>query len=197
VTLLRSRLAALSAIVGGGLLLFDQTEVRYPSGSAATDIVVIEPERRAVFASEVTARQSDLASGGGYITIEGWNHRYPDYGRRVVGEMVYKAYFNNPGLYRVWVRARWHDSCGNSLTLLVRPDRSAPIPLADPRHLIGNDNHFQGWHWIRGPALNLEKGAYEVLLGTRESNVDIDVVILSSASAYRPDEINITPGPHR
>jgi hypothetical protein len=153
--------------------------VRVPRGTAVA--VDIEPERNGRFDPATRPLSASDASGGGFIAIQGWEISDPDYGHRVAGETAYAFETSVAGTYHSWVRARWGGTCNNSITMAVVPRGSvgARAPEQVLRHLVGNDQVFEEWHWVRGPVLELESGAYDALIGTRESNVLVDRIILT------------------
>lgn len=75
------------------------------------------------------------------------------------------------GVFSLWARARWKHVCANSIQ--VNLDGGPPL-------LIGNEEEFGHWHWVRHDIpVPLEGGAHELIISAAESDVDVDRILLS------------------
>jgi len=86
------------------------------------------------------------------------------------------------GSYCVWVRVRWRDSCGNSLSIMVDGGQTA---------LLGEDHIYGAWHWVRagGPRPEkflLDAGPHRVTLLEREDGIAFDQVLFTKDGRYTP-----------
>ncbi|MBS3762344.1 MAG: hypothetical protein KGZ25_03460 [Planctomycetes bacterium] len=70
----------------------------------------------------------------------------------------------------VWVRAKWNDGCGNSITLRVD----------DRDFVVGNDGTYRSWHWVPGPTLTLGSGSHALRLIAREDGLGVDEILLTN-----------------
>ena len=185
---LSHRIALVLVLMAAALLcLADAVQIRTRPDEGQSVVLLIEPEQNNVFHPRTQPHQSRRTSGGGFVSIEGWNIKDPEYGQKIAGETAYPVRVPAPGVYQVWVRTRWAGPCANSVTLLARRKRagaekgfSAQRHADTNRHLVGNDMTQQVWHWVRGPQFTLDAEEYELLLGTREANAAVDCILLTS-----------------
>lgn len=87
--------------------------------------------------------------------------------------------------YAAWVRARWRDSCGNSLMLQVDGVFSATV---------GQDAVYGAWHWVRaggprGKPFRLGPGKHAVAVLEREDGIELDQVLFTADLAFIPSGI--------
>jgi hypothetical protein len=83
-----------------------------------------------------------------------------------------------PGEYRLWGRAWWSDSCGNSFT----------VAMDDGAHaVLGQDATYGRWHWVRGGVYVLARGPHTLTIANREDGARLDQVFLSQDDAYVPN----------
>jgi hypothetical protein len=87
--------------------------------------------------------------------------------------------------YAAWVRARWRDSCGNSLLLQVDGVFSATV---------GQDAVYGAWHWVRaggprGKPFRLGAGKHAVALLEREDGIELDQVLFAPDGDFIPSGI--------
>ena len=150
-------------------------------GDALDRAIVIEPEERPL-AARVIAVAAENSSGSGYVVIYGWDVTHPNYGVEVAGETAYSFDVAEAGVYALWIRVRWSGVCANSVTVATRERGGGDVS----RHLVGNDPVFKKWHWIPAFPVELEPGAHEILLGTREHGADVDCMLLVQDPDYIP-----------
>lgn len=81
------------------------------------------------------------------------------------------------GLHYGWIRAKWNDSCGNSVFLAVA-DGSPSI--------VGEDHLYGTWHWVPAGRFRLKAGTVPVNLSEREDGVAVDQVLFTPEKSYRP-----------
>ncbi|MBI4363881.1 MAG: hypothetical protein HY568_00470 [Candidatus Latescibacteria bacterium] len=181
----------LQGVVAVGVLILAANEAslhsRAPAG--ATTLLRIEPEHHDVFNAGTRSHAESGASGGGFISIDGWDVKAPDYGRKVAGETAYPFEVSVPGTYFCWVRAKWQGTCSNSVTMAIAPGSGAAAGERREnraQHLIGNDLVFNEWHWVRGPSFELKSGRYVCLVGTRESQPMVDCIVLTVDERFDP-----------
>lgn len=93
------------------------------------------------------------------------------------GRAAFDVDVQQPGRYTAWVRARWRDSCGNSVTLHVDDQ---------PPHDAGQDAVYGTWHWVEGGQYDLSKGTHRIQLIEREDGVALDHVLLSPDEQFTP-----------
>lgn len=118
-------------------------------------------------------RGPDVTAAGGSCIALPEGAQTPD--RR--GRVVHSAEVPGKGTYYAWVRARWNDSCGNSVSLKVGD--SAPS-------LVGEDHLYGTWHWVPGGRFELDEGHLEVTIIEREDGVAVDQVLFTPRERYRP-----------
>jgi len=88
------------------------------------------------------------------------------------------------GDYQVWLRARWRDSCGNSLDLTIDGQQ--------PR--VVQDNIFAAWHWVEAGTYRLEAGKHELSLGEREDGIAVDQILFTRDAEFLPTGAVTTAG---
>lgn len=90
---------------------------------------------------------------------------------------VYAFSLSRATTLTLWLRASWHDGCGNSI--------AASIDDAPPR-LVGNDGSYHTWHWVRAFQVELVAGEHELKLHPREDGLALDQLLLTSDPAAHP-----------
>jgi hypothetical protein len=78
------------------------------------------------------------------------------------------------GRYRLWLRCRWSDSCGNSMGVAL--DALEPVT-------VGQDALYQLWHWVDAGEADLAAGPHTITVHEREDGVAIDQVLACPAAA--------------
>ncbi len=151
--------------------------------SATIAVEVFEAER----ATMVEAEAADMiappfeigtdpaASGGKYI----FHRRPPDFAPQPVpddhetgGYADFKFRLPAAATVRVWIRAFWLDSAGNSFWI------SADGGLET---IIGNDAGTD-WHWVKGPVYALQASEHTVRIHNRETGSRLDKVLIAPAA---------------
>jgi hypothetical protein len=83
---------------------------------------------------------------------------------------------------KIWVRAWWEGSCGN--TVCVRLGEQGKILT------VGNDGTYDSWHWLEVPGtFSLEKGTITLYLLNREDGIRIDQILLTNDMEYFPQGV--------
>ncbi len=77
----------------------------------------------------------------------------------------------------VWIHARWHNSCGNSLSLTL--DEGKPVS-------VGQDAVYGTWHWVKAGRFALAAGAHKLALLEREDGIAVDQLLLAADEAFAP-----------
>jgi hypothetical protein len=85
----------------------------------------------------------------------------------------------DPATCKVWVRAWWEGSCGNTVCIRVG-DQGKNLT-------VGNDGTYDAWHWLEVPtSFALEKGTHTIYLLNREDGIRIDQLLVTSDMEYYP-----------
>jgi hypothetical protein len=90
---------------------------------------------------------------------------------------VYPFSLSKPATVVLWLRASWHDGCGNSI--------AASFDGAPPR-LVGNDGTYHVWHWVRGFEADLAAGEHELRLHPREDGLALEQILITSDLGTHP-----------
>ena len=133
------------------------------------DILRIEAEASASLTPVIALAQDSLASGKACIEIA--------QGKGIkTGEASYNFEIKKKGVYYLWMRVWWIDSCGNSITAIVDGGEGKDKPFT-----IGQDGTYKSWHWVNAKVrLPLDTGRHTLLLKNREDGIKIDQIIFSS-----------------
>lgn len=95
------------------------------------------------------------------------------------GGAVYEVELAAPATCKIWIRAWWEGSCGN--TVCLRVDDGGKILT------IGNDGTYDAWHWLEAPVtFTLDKGVHTLYLLNREDGIRIDQILITSQMDYYP-----------
>jgi hypothetical protein len=78
------------------------------------------------------------------------------------------------GRYRLWLRCRWSDSCGNSV--------GVALPGLEPL-TVGQDALYHLWHWVEAGDVDLAAGPTPLTLHEREDGVAVDQVLACPVAA--------------
>ncbi len=84
------------------------------------------------------------------------------------------------GIYRLWVRVHWRDSCANSVSVSI--DDSTPL-------VVGQDAVYETWHWMDAGDWDLSAGTHALVLREREDGIGVDQFLLT------PDRDFVPTGP--
>lgn len=140
----------------------------------------------------------DGASGGKYIEIPQAPIKSPeeekdseDSSKKIQGKAVYEFEVASAGVYYLWCRVWWLDSCGNSLSINL----DAAKPFA-----FGQDRTFKTWHWVKAidglKQLNLSGGTHTLTIHAREDGVRVDQILLTKNKNYVPvgiEDVTVKP----
>ena len=101
------------------------------------------------------------------------------------GEARFEVELSAEKDYAAWVRARWRDSCGNSLALMVDGVFSATV---------GQDAVYGAWHWLRaggprGKPFHLGAGKHTVAVLEREDGIEFDEILFVPDGDFIPSGI--------
>jgi hypothetical protein len=95
------------------------------------------------------------------------------------GGATYELQLAGPATCKVWVRAWWEGSCGNTVCIRVG-DQGKNLT-------VGNDGTYDAWHWLEVPtSFALEKGTHTIYLLNREDGIRIDQLLVTSDMEYYP-----------
>lgn len=78
------------------------------------------------------------------------------------------------GRFRLWLRCRWSDSCGNSLGAAVGDG---------PVLTVGQDAVYDRWHWVEAGEVEAAAGPLSLTLEEREDGVAVDQALLCPADS--------------
>jgi hypothetical protein len=93
------------------------------------------------------------------------------------GRVEFPLHLDRTGTFFAWIRARWDNSCGNSVRLEM--DDS-------PGYLAGEDDVYGSWHWVRAGRNTLTAGTHRVVLAGREDGVAVDRLLFTPDASYVP-----------
>jgi hypothetical protein len=117
------------------------------------------------------------ASRGAYLAVPQGAGNPPDV---TGGKAVFEINIPQDGLYTLWLRAYWDDSCGNSVSVQIN-DR--PVFMIE-------DSTYKTWHWVRSPPrlvqLQLPAGPATLTLHNREDGARIDQILLTTDRRHVP-----------
>lgn len=169
-------LVAVALVAVGGALVW-----------AARVKIVIEAERYVSITPSMTVGADKTASGGKYVHIPLRRpHGENESGPTDTGNAVYKFKVPSAGVYRLWVRANWYDSCGDSFFVIVDDQ---------PQSWVGEDGTYQKWHWVKGKTYQLSAGIHKIRFQNREDGAKLDQFLLTNDLRYVPTRIEAeTPG---
>ena len=98
------------------------------------------------------------------------------------GKATYRFYIPEDGRYHIWIYCLWFDKCTNAVF--------AKIDNLD-RAIIGNDNIYGKWHWVRGFAVKLQKGAHALELSNHSDHISLQKVLLINSATALPDNCSL------
>jgi hypothetical protein len=101
---------------------------------------------------------------------------------KVGGEAAYRFYVPENGRYHIWAYCLWFDKCTNAVFAKIDNLGKA---------IIGNDPIYKRWHWVRGFAVKLKKGAHTLTLSNHSDHISIQKVLLMNSGIAVPDDCDL------
>jgi len=98
------------------------------------------------------------------------------------GEATYRFYVPEDGKYHIWAYCLWFDKCTNAVF--------AKIDNLD-KAIIGNDNIYKQWHWVRGFAVRLKRGAHDLELSNHSDHISLQKVLFINSATALPDDCSL------
>lgn len=140
---------------------------------SAGDAVLLEAEGATNLPAFWERVDDSLASGGKALrVVEANNQNF------LTAEGIEYAFdVTRSAAWRLWLRARWQDGCGNSFGISI--DGSPPA-------LLGNDGTYGVWQWVAGPAFPLQPGRHTLRLMPRERQARADQVLFTADPEFCP-----------
>ena len=173
---MRTRTIKMRPVIG--LALVALLAATIAAWAARRTKIVVEAEHFYSIKKSMTLGTDQKASGGKYVYIPLKRpHGENESGPYDTGNAVYKVKIPTAGIYRLWARTKWYDSCGNSFFVIV-----------DDKHKswIGEDGTYQRWHWVRGKTYQLSAGVHTFRFQNREDGAKLDQFLLTSDLRYVP-----------
>jgi len=98
------------------------------------------------------------------------------------GKATYRFYVPEDGKYHIWAYCSWFDECTNAVFAKIDNLNKA---------IIGNDNIYKQWHWVRGFSVKLKKGAHELDLSNHSDHISLQKVLLINSATAIPDDCDL------
>jgi hypothetical protein len=98
------------------------------------------------------------------------------------GKATYRFYVPEDGKYYIWAYCLWFDKCANAVF--------AKIDNMD-KAILGNDNIYKQWHWVRGYAIKLKKGAHDLELSNHSDHISLQKIHLINSATTLPDDCGV------
>jgi GMP synthase-like glutamine amidotransferase len=98
------------------------------------------------------------------------------------GEATYRFYVPKDGTYYIWACCLWFDECTNAVF--------AKIDNLD-KAIIGNDNIYTQWHWVRGFDVHLEKGTHTLVLSNHSDHISLQKVLFTNSASIVPEDSSL------
>lgn len=95
------------------------------------------------------------------------------------GKATYRFYVPEDGKYFIWAYCLWFDKCTNAV--FVKLDNM-------DKAIIGNDNIYKRWHWVRGYAVKLKRGAHDLELSNHSDHISLQKIHLINSATTLPDD---------
>ena len=144
---------------------------------AATVKMVVEGEDYSSIKPSIAVTASQGADGGKAIYIPLRRpHATTETGPGDDGNARFKVKVPTAGVYQLWARTWWYDSCGNSFFIVVDSNPATYI----------EDATYQTWHWVKGPKLTLSAGEHTIRFQNREDGARLDQFMLINSTRYVP-----------
>ncbi|MCX7599064.1 MAG: hypothetical protein N2512_09390 [Armatimonadetes bacterium] len=148
---------------------------------AARVKIVIEAENYVSITPSMTVGSDKTASASKYVHIPLRRpHGENESGPADTGNTVYKFKIPVAGVYRLWVRANWYDSCGDSFFVIVNDQAQS---------WVGEDGTYQKWHWVKGKTYQFSAGVHSIKFQNREDGAKLDQFLLTNDLRYVPTRI--------
>jgi len=98
------------------------------------------------------------------------------------GKATYRFYVPEDGKYHIWAYCLWFDKCTNAVF--------AKVDNLD-KAIIGNDNIYKQWHWVRGFAVKLKKGPHALELSNHSDHISLQKILFINSATAVPDDCNL------
>jgi hypothetical protein len=102
--------------------------------------------------------------------------------REAGGKATYRFYVPEDGRYFIWAFCLWFDKCTNAVFARIDNSKKA---------IIGNDNIYKQWHWVRGYAIKLKKGAHDLELSNHSDHISLQKILLINSATALPDDCGL------
>lgn len=162
---LASQAGLILGALGLGLLVKPmRNTVTHQIADVSRSDIVIEAETCRDKPDSFIIRPANHTGGNRVLTI-------PEGTGKGVGAVSYRVPVPATGAYKLWMRVKWEDACGNSVH----------CRLADSPTLTIEDAIFGRWHWVDiapDHVFELEQGKTELVLQNAEDGVHIDQIAL-------------------
>jgi hypothetical protein len=147
---------------------------------AARTKIVVEGEHYYTIQPSMHVGSAQAASGGKFVEIPLRRpHGEDESGPADNGNALYGVRVPVAGTYRLWARAHWYDTCGDSFFVIVGDDKA----------WIGEDGTCGSWHWVKGKNYTLSAGGHWIRFQNREDGAKLDQFMLVADSRYVPTRI--------
>ncbi len=148
--------AMLPAVVFIVALLALLQSINSSRNSTENPPVVWEAESAERIEKPFNIRSETQASDGHFVQL------YPNQRKSAIR---YRIMIQTAGLYTLWARARWGNSCRNSIEVNVNGTHFS---------ILGNDSLYNEWHWVKGNSYSLQEGVNNIIVGDPASLVNLD-----------------------
>jgi len=98
------------------------------------------------------------------------------------GKATYRFYIPENGKYHIWVYCLWFDKCTNAVFAKIDNLNKA---------IIGNDNIYGKWHWVRGFTVKLKRGTHVLELSNHSDHISLQKVLLLNSVTSQPDDCSL------
>ncbi len=135
----------------------------------------MEAEAASDITGPVIGAEDEECGGDRYMYIPDMSYRGDD------GAAVFRINVEQPGRYRFWVRTFWPSIGSNSFYLGLDDGE---------KNVYGNSEEpgqIKNWHWLDGPAWDLDAGLHTVTVRWREDGTMLDLGMLAPAE-YEPSD---------
>jgi len=149
--------------------------IAFDSALPPVALLVWEAEDVAKLSGPMSVAEERHASGGRCLEVPlgaGSPPKAPE------GSAHYAFNVKEAGRYKPWLRAKWTDSCANSISVALNGGAA---------EIAGNDGTYGEWHWVSGKPVELKAGEHTLDLLHREDGIQIDQIALAGSEAYFPE----------